>query len=171
MTHASFPVRRTFRCSTLRLAFVVLLAACTGGDTPADAPDSDDVPTPSTAVMSGPFEVRDAWARAADSGATGGAYVTLANMDTLDVTITGWSADAAESTELHETMVHDGMAHMTPHTQREIPRDSVLVMQPGGMHIMLMRLTRALRAGDTILITASLADGRAIDTRVAVRAP
>lgn len=152
------------------LAITMLLAACASG-APADTPDNATDGAPAATVMSGPFEVRDAWARPADSGATGGAYVTLANLDTLDVTITGWSADVAELTELHETMVHDGQAHMTPHRERAIPRDSVLVMQPGGMHVMLVRLTRALRAGDTIRITASLADGRAIETRVAVRAP
>lgn len=119
----------------------------------------------------GPLAVRDAWARAADSGATGGAYLTLANTDTAAVTITGWTSPAAESTELHETMQHDGMAQMIARNNVGIARDSVFVMKPGGVHVMLVKLNRALMAGDTIRITLTLADGRSVVVTVPVRAP
>ncbi len=139
------------------LVALVVMASCGGSEKRGVPPE--------------PLAVRDAWARAADSGATGGAYITLSNTDTSDVTITGWTSPAAELTELHETMEHDGMAHMMARTSVTIARDSAIVMKPGGVHVMLMKLTRALVAGDTIRITVTLADGRSVVVPVPVRAP
>ena len=69
--------------------------------------------------------------RAADSGATGAAYLTLANGDTVDIAITGWSSSAAVAAELHETMQHQGMVHMSARPAIVIARDSTLTMIPG----------------------------------------
>lgn len=118
-----------------------------------------------------PVQVRDAWARAADSGATGAAYVTLANGDTADIAITGWSSSAAVAAELHETMQHQGMVHMSARPAIVIARDSSLTMVPGGLHVMLIELRRALVVGDTVSLLATFADGRTLDVRAPVRAP
>lgn len=139
------------------LAAAVLTAAC--GSAPGGAGPA------------GPLVVRDAWVRSADSGATGGAYLTLANVDTVAVTITGLSTPVAARAELHETMQVDRMVHMMARPDMVIARDSTLTMTPGGLHIMLPDLTRALRVGDTVPITLTLADGRSVPVAVPVRAP
>ncbi|MBP6774624.1 MAG: copper chaperone PCu(A)C [Gemmatimonadaceae bacterium] len=118
-----------------------------------------------------PLQVRDAWVRAADSGATGAAYLTLANGDTVDIAITGWSSSAAVAAELHETMQHQGMVHMSARPAIVIARDSTLTMIPGGLHVMLIELRRALVVGDTVSLIATFADGRTLDVRAPVRAP
>lgn len=118
-----------------------------------------------------PLQVRDAWVRAADSGATGAAYLTLANGDTADIAITGWSSSAAVAAELHETMQHQGMVHMSARPAIVIARDSTLTMMPGGLHVMLIELRRALVVGDTVTLIATFADGRTFDMRAPVRAP
>jgi copper(I)-binding protein len=119
----------------------------------------------------GPFTIRDAWARAADSGSTGGAYLTLVNADTAAVTITGLSSPAAQTTELHESMQHDGMSHMVPRPTMVIPRDSALTMAPGGLHVMLNDLRRALHVGDSVPVVLSVNNGRTVTVMVPVRAP
>ena len=92
----------------------MLSAACTPAETPRGR------------------SVTSAWARAADSGATGGAYLTIVNADSVAVELVGESSPVATSVEVHESMQHDGMSHMMPRTSVPIgARDSV-VMAPGG---------------------------------------
>ena len=121
------------------------------------------------AAPSGPLTVRNAWARPADSGATGGAYVTITNTDTVSLTLTGWQSPLAAQTDVHETMQMEGMTHMMARADISLPRDSSLVMAPGGVHVMLTGLTRALHIGDTIPLTVTLRDGRTVPMRVPVR--
>jgi copper(I)-binding protein len=118
-----------------------------------------------------PLRVTSAWARPADSGTTGGAYITIKNIDTVPVIITSVLSSGAQSAELHESMMHDGMAHMTARPSVRIARDSTLSMVPGGLHVMLNGLTRSLAVGDTLAVTLVLNDGRQVPARVAVRAP
>ena len=119
----------------------------------------------------GPFAVRDAWARTADSGTTGGAYLTLTNRDTLPVTITGVTTTWATAASVHETMTMEGMTHMMPMSSMTLARDSTLTMRAGGVHLMLDGLTHALRVGDTVPVTLQLGDGRAVALQIPVRAP
>jgi copper(I)-binding protein len=63
------------------------------------------------------------------------------------------------------------MTHMMPRTTVPIaPRDS-MVMKPGGLHIMLVQLTRALTVNDSIPITLRFSRGDSVQVRVPVRAP
>ena len=123
------------------------------------------------ATPRGPLTVRNAWARPADSGATGGAYVTLTNTDTVSLTLTGWYTPLAAQTDVHETMQMEGMVHMMPRTDITLQRDSSLVMAPGGVHVMLTGLTRALRTGDTIPLTVTLREGRTVSIAVPIAVP
>lgn len=129
-----------------------LLAACTTAELP---------PTGRQASAS--------FARPADSAATGGAYVTIVNADAMAVDLTGASSPWATAVEVHETMNHDGMAHMMARTVVPIaPRDS-LVMKPGGVHMMLIGLTRALREGDSVPVTLRFSVGDSLVLRIPVR--
>lgn len=131
----------------------VLWVACTSSESPR-----------------GP-SVTAAWARPADSGATGGAYLTIVNADSVAVELVGESSPVANSVEVHESMQHDGMSHMMPRASVPIgARDSV-VMAPGGLHVMLNQLMRPLVAGDSVPLTLRFSNGDAVQVRVPVRAP
>jgi len=113
--------------------------------------------------------VSAAWARPADSGATSGAYLTVINADSIAVDLMSVSSPVATAVEVHETMNHDGLAHMTPRTSVPIaPRDS-LVMKPGGVHVMLLQLTRRLSPGDTVPLTLRFSNGDSVRANVPVR--
>ncbi len=115
--------------------------------------------------------VTAAWARAADSGATGGVYLTIVNHDSVTVELVSVATALAASAEVHESMQHDGMSHMMPRTSVPIgARDSV-VMAPGGLHVMLNQLTRSLTAGDSVPLTVRFSNGDSVLVRVPVRAP
>jgi copper(I)-binding protein len=113
--------------------------------------------------------VSSAWARPADSGATSGAYLTIINADSSAVELVGASSPSALAAEVHETMTHEGMSHMMARTAVAIaPRDS-LVMKPGGLHVMLLQLTRRLAVGDTIAMTLRFSAGDTVVVNVPVR--
>lgn len=113
--------------------------------------------------------VTAAWARPADSGATSGAYVTIVNHDSATVELVSVSSNAAVAAEVHETMTHEGMSHMMARTTVPLaPRDS-LVMKPGGLHVMLLQLTRRLSVGDSVPLTLRFSTGDSVLVRVPVR--
>lgn len=151
----------TARVPVLLLAAALVAAGC-GDDAPADRPAQGLV-------------LRDGWARATDSGATGGAYLVLENRDTTAVSVTGVSTAVAKAAELHETMVHDGVAHMMPHTAVAIAPGATLAMAPGGMHLMLVGMRRAVAEGDTVDVVLRLTRGAgaadSLPVRLPVRAP
>jgi copper(I)-binding protein len=137
-------------------ALAALLGACTTGE-PADA-------------IRG-LAVHGAWARLADSGATSGAYLTLVNADTVARTLVRAHSPWARATEVHETMQHQGMTHMQARPSLPIAAGDSLVLAPGGLHLMLIDLTRAVAVGDTVPLTLHFADGDSLVVRAPVRAP
>ncbi|MCZ8203016.1 copper chaperone PCu(A)C [Gemmatimonas sp.] len=147
---------------TVHVAIAAVLPVCVGC-AGGEAASGD---TPRTGRV-----VSAAWARPADSGATGGAYFTIVNADSVATALVAVTSTAAAAAEVHESMQHDGMAHMMARAAVPIaPRDS-LVMLPGGVHVMLLQLTRALAVGDTVPLTLRFAAGDSLVVRVPVRAP
>ena len=117
------------------------------------------------------FVVRSSWARIADSGATSGAYLDIVNHDTVTRSLVAITTEAAAAAEVHETMTHEGMTHMTPRTDLPIAAGGTLSMQPGGVHVMLVALRRALAVGDSVPLRLRFSDSTAVTVMVPVRAP
>jgi copper(I)-binding protein len=153
---------RRAQVGRLGVVTTTLLLACT---------PTDDTRAASDALRAGPLIVREAWARPADSGTTAGAYLTLKNDDTTAHVITTITSPDAAAAELHTTMQHDGMAHMMAQPTVTIPRDSTLVMAPGGLHVMLHATTRTLKAGDTLRLALTVDQNTLVPVAVVVRAP
>lgn len=116
-------------------------------------------------------EIRHSWARIADSGATSGAYMEIDNNDTLPITLVGVTTTDAAAAEVHETMQHDGMAHMMPRTELRIPAGDVVQMAPGGLHVMLVDVRRALTVGDSVRITLRFSDSTSVAVTIPVKTP
>ncbi len=119
----------------------------------------------------GPVQVLDAWARPADSGATGGVYLVLKNTDTAALHITSFETPVSTSTEAHETMMHGDMAAMDMRAELVIAQGATLTMKPGGTHLMLMHLTRPLTRQATVPVTLRFSDGRTFVAMAQVRTP
>ncbi len=139
-------------------------------------------------------EVRDPWIRAAvatgsgtsdsmgedsgtmdesmASGGTSAAYMILINnSDEADRLISA-TTDVAETVELHiSEMADDGVMSMRPVENIEIPANSQVELQPGGLHIMLIGLTQNLNDGDTVNLTLNMENMGIIDLAVPVRQP
>ncbi|WP_309672380.1 copper chaperone PCu(A)C [Gemmatimonas sp.] len=117
------------------------------------------------------MEVRQSWARIADSGATSGAYMEIGNNDTVSITLVGASTPDAGAAEVHETMQQDGTAHMMPRPALRIPAGDVVEMAPGGLHVMLVDVRRALTVGDSVRISLRFSDSTNVVVVVPVRTP
>jgi periplasmic copper chaperone A len=136
---------------------VVILAACSAG---GEA-------TPAVQTLS----VRDAWARAADSGANTAIYFTLANNGTESDTLTDVASGDAELTEMHVSTQHGGMMRMSRVTALPVPADDSVSFRPLGAHVMLMRVVRPLVEGDTVTTTLSFGSGQTVRVSAGVRRP
>jgi len=82
--------------------------------------------------------------------ANGAAYISLENTGPSEARIVGISGDIAEAVQFH-THVSDG--DLRRMVAAELPLvlapDEVLIMRPGGLHVMLLGLTAPLNIGDT----------------------
>jgi periplasmic copper chaperone A len=95
-------------------------------------------------------------------------YLTVANRGAEDDVLTGAGSDVADAVEIHETVVSDGSAGMRPVEALEVPAGSSLVLEPGGLHIMLIGLERPLRQGDEFVVTLEFARSGPLDVTVEV---
>ncbi len=143
-----------FRPALRPLVPLLMLASCT---------PSHDIAT------NGPLTVADAWVRVTSATQSGAMYMTLENRDTGTVTIVSAGSFQARAAELHESMQRENMAHMAQLDSLPIAPGATLTMQPGGMHIMLIDLTREMAPGDSMQLALHHADGRTTSVLAVVR--
>lgn len=88
-----------------------------------------------------------------------GAFMTLLNSSDQDIAIVSAQSDAAKNVELH-THTHDnGVMRMREIPEILVPAMGQAELKPGGLHIMLINPTRALKEGDEVRINLTLKDG------------
>lgn len=98
-----------------------------------------------------PLTINDPWIREAPPGQKILAgYMQIHNDSAAPVKVSSVSSAAFESVEIHKTVVVDGVARMEAQPVLEVPAAGVTVLEPGGLHLMLIGPHRALKAGDTI---------------------
>lgn len=123
------------------------------------------------APLADSLTVRDAWARAADSGAVTALYFTLANEGPELDTLLSISTDVAESADLHVSMQQGRMMHMSPVRSLPVPGEDSVSFRPLGAHVMLTALRRPLIEGDSVSATLAFASGRTVRVIAGVRRP
>ncbi len=101
--------------------------------------------------------ISDAWVRATPPGKmmTAG-YASLENVSKDVITITGVSAEVAGHTSLHETRIERDRSTMRPVAKLSIEAGERVSLKPGGLHIMLMKLSEPLTDGQSIDICLEL---------------
>ena len=70
---------------------------------------------------------------------------------------------------LHETRVVDGVSRMRGIERLPLAPGAEAVLQPGGLHLMLMQPDRALAEGEQVPLVLVLADGREVAAALTVR--
>ncbi len=122
----------------------------------------------------GELSVDDAWARtSAGMQEAGAVYMTITGGDEADRLIgVSVSSDVAQVAELHETAMTEGgegMMSMQQVTAIDIPADGEATLEPGGFHVMLMKLAQPLATGSTVDLTLTFENAGTVTVSAEVR--
>jgi copper(I)-binding protein len=102
-------------------------------------------------------------------GVSSAAYMTLRNHGTATARLVGATCPDADTIQIHQSTIVDGIARMRPVEALPVPPDSAVRLAPGGYHLMLLRVHRSLLRGDTVNITLHFAQAPDIKLRVPVQ--
>lgn len=103
------------------------------------------------------------------SGRPGAAYVTIRG-GAEATSLLAVATPAAIRTELHEMKHEGGMMTMAPLKDIAIPAGQSVALKPGGKHVMLYDIAPTLRAGTTVPLKLSFANGKTIEVTAQVKA-
>ena len=114
--------------------------------------------------------IEDAWVRQPPPGAgmTAG-YARITNRTDSGIVITGARAQGYGLAEIHRTVIDNGVARMRHVEKLAVKPGEAVVLEPGGLHLMLMRPETA--PGDSVAIELVLDDGSRIAFDATVRMP
>ncbi|MET7282707.1 copper chaperone PCu(A)C [Kribbella sp. NPDC005582] len=149
--------------ATIAVALPVLLSSC-------GSPE-----TPKAAVAETPrVLVEDAWVRATvgtkDTTMTA-AFMALTNPGNADIKLISATSPVAGMVQLHEMAMKDGKMVMQEKAGGvTVPATSHAHLSPGGDHIMLMGLKKALRPSDEVPLRLTFSDNTTHDLTVPVKA-
>lgn len=146
----------------MRLALVAALAASLLYLNPAAA----------HSVKVGQLELTDLWSRATPPNApSAGGFLTITNLGDEADRLVAVSSPAAETGEIHEMKVEDGVMTMRPlEAGVEIPAHATVTLAPGGLHLMFIDLKVRLTEGERMPVTLTFEKSGSIDTFLHVEA-
>jgi len=116
--------------------------------------------------------VENAWARATAPGQpNGAAYIALMNHGDKTLRLISINSDKAISNqvEMHTHLQADGMMKMRRLDNLPLPPHRQTTMQPGGHHIMLMKLQQPLKAGSTLPLTLHFDHHQSIEINATIQ--
>ncbi|MCW8918537.1 MAG: copper chaperone PCu(A)C [Gammaproteobacteria bacterium] len=123
------------------------------------------------AMASDAIQVEQPYVRAVPPGQpNSAAFMTLRNHSDKANAVVAASSPAARVVELHTHIMDNGMMKMRQIKQIELPAKGEAVLQPGGLHIMLIGLQQQLTPGMNVALTLKFADGSMQEINAPVQA-
>lgn len=117
-------------------------------------------------------QVKDGWIRLMPGSMPMQAgFGRIDNRCPMPATIVSASSPSYGSVELHESRMVGGVSRMRAVPELRIAPDGAAVLQPGGLHLMLMQPKSSLKAGSRVAIEFELKDGRRLLGEFEVRKP
>jgi copper(I)-binding protein len=151
------------------LLVLMLVAACSQGPAASQGISGQNVWARPAKMMAGDAAQGNAMQH---GGATSAVYMTLNNPSAASDRLISAQTDVAHSVEIHETrMEGDVMRMQQVEDGIETPAGGQVELKPGGLHIMLIGLTRDLNVGDTFPVTLKFASGATLTVEAEVRQP
>ena len=101
------------------------------------------------------------WVRALPPGMgmTAG-FGTIRNPGAGDIVLTAFASPEFADVSLHRTEQVDGMSRMREVASLEVPGGGAVELAPGGYHLMLMKPSQAVQAGQSVTLEMTAEDGR-----------
>lgn len=122
------------------------------------------------AAQAGPLTVSDAWVREAPPTAQVlAAYMQIANPSEQARTIAGAASTCCDRVEIHRTEIVDGMARMIPQPELVVEAGGSVLLEPGGLHFMLISPKEPMVQGDHVVIELRLDGGETMEVHAEVR--
>ncbi len=116
------------------------------------------------------ISIENAYIREVPPGQTVSAsFMVLKNDSDSTVALVKVSGDIAKSIELHEHVHNDGMMEMRQVEKINIPAKGETELKPGGFHIMLIGLTKKIKAGDEIQLNLIFDNGTKVLLKTSVK--
>jgi copper(I)-binding protein len=142
---------RLMRIVSLVIMASVVLAACSSGG------DSS-------------VSVDDVWGRTSPAAATNAAFYMAIEGGAADDTLVSAQSDACGLTELHISIMTDGVMSMQHLPEGiEIPAGETVNLEPGSFHVMCIDRQQEFVAGDSIPLTLQFSDAGTTDVTVEIR--
>jgi copper(I)-binding protein len=116
-----------------------------------------------------PLVAQNAWVRATPGADMAAAYMTLRNVSSNAVTVTGVESPIAGHAMIHESTVQGGQSRMRPREQLVVAPGATVKFEPGGLHVMLHDLRQPLTVGQSVPLIITLAGGGTLQVTAAVR--
>jgi len=120
-----------------------------------------------SAQAAAPLAVSGAWSRPAVAGTNGVGYLVVTNSGKAD-TLVKVETPVASRVEMHSSSMAGGVMSMQEEKRVPVPAGGKATFAPGGYHLMLIGLTKTLKAGDKVPATLSFASGAKVQTAFAV---
>ncbi|UCF19752.1 MAG: copper chaperone PCu(A)C [Gemmatimonadota bacterium] len=140
------------KSSTCFVGFLVLAGAC---DPAGRAPLSIDIEISNAYIVEPALPERTAM------------YFSVANGGDLDDELLAVATEVATG-EIHRTVANGDVMKMERVETARVPAGGELVMRPGSHHVMLLDLSRELRAGDRVNAVLRFKHAGAIEVRAEV---
>jgi len=101
------------------------------------------------------------WVRAMPPGVRmTAAYGVITNNGSDPITISSFTSDSFAMASLHRTGINNGISTMEQLPGLTQSAGDSSVLEPGGLHLMLMNPTREIRPGDSVGLTLTTSSGR-----------
>jgi hypothetical protein len=110
----------------------------------------------------GDLVIDNPWARESVTR-TGAAYLTVRNGGDAADRLVGVASEVADRAALHSSVVQDGVMRMRPVDAVEVPAGGEAVLEPGGLHVMLIGLKAPLEEGDSFALRLVFEDAGEVE--------
>jgi copper(I)-binding protein len=154
------------RRATLAAALLLPLPALAQHGTGAHAERAQHSP----AARAGDITIETPWTRAAGANANGAGFMTLRNSGTAPDRLVSAASPVARVVELHTHIREGEVMRMRPVPDIPIPPGQTVRLQPGGLHVMLIGLTRPLERGQQVPVTLRFETGGEVTVMLEVQA-
>ncbi|MCX2726455.1 copper chaperone PCu(A)C [Thermomicrobium sp. 4228-Ro] len=135
-------------------------------------PTAMGTPSVQNEFRSDSLVIRNVWARAASQAdGVSAVYMVIENAGDQPDRLLHAHCDAAQTVELHETTMEGGVMKMQPVDGIDVPAHGSVELKRGGLHVMLIGLTRDLNPGDELELELHFEHAGHVTVRAIVQKP
>jgi len=111
----------------------------------------------------------DGWLRVLPGSLPAGGYVTFSNASDSAVSIVGAESGDYADAMIHRSSTAGGMGRMEMVDAVAVPARGTVAFSPGGYHVMLTGAKHPVKAGDAVVVTFDLSDGKKLPVTLLAR--